>query len=158
MRFIDDETHRMLSRSALRENDVLLSIAGALGRSALIAWGILPANVNQALAIIRPARESRILSSFLLLTLRGRATQRQINDMRVELAQANISLQQVRDLRIVLPPQVEQRAIAGMFDSIDEAMESGRRERDSLNAMKASAADALLTGRLRTIAMEGTHV
>ena len=102
-RFIDDDTHTMLSRSVLRENDFVLSIAGTLGRSALITRDILPANVNQALAIIRLAIDAQLLPKFLSLVLRGNSIRLQIEDMRVELAQANISLQQVKALRVALP-------------------------------------------------------
>ena len=56
--------------------------------------------------------------------------------------------------RFVLPHLTEQRAIAGSVAAINKAIESGRAERKRLEAMKASAADALLTGRLRTQSVE----
>ena len=37
----------------MQENDILFSIAGAIGRTAIVTNDILPANTNQALAIIR---------------------------------------------------------------------------------------------------------
>ena len=148
-RFIDQDTHHLLSRSMLRENDLVLSIAGALGRSALITEDALPANVNQALAIIRLAQDSRLLPVFLSLALRGKHTQLQVNDMRVELAQANISLQQVRALRVALPPNAEQQAITVLLEGIKETIGRSREERDGLQSLKASASDALLTGRVR---------
>ena len=51
--YITDECNQKLSRSQLQENDILFSIAGAIGRVAIVDGGILPANTNQALAIIR---------------------------------------------------------------------------------------------------------
>ena len=149
-RFIDADTHRLLSRSVLQDNDVVLSIAGALGRSALITRTILPANVNQALAIIRLARDSRLLAFFLSLAFRGQSVQLQVNDMRAELAQANISLQQVGDLRIALPAKAEQHAIVAMLESADKSIERAREGRDGLQSLKASASDVLLSGRVRT--------
>ena len=148
-RFITEDTHRMLSRSVLEENDLLLSIAGTLGRSALITRGILPANVNQALAIIRLNGESRATPRFTALALRGPIVQRQIEDMRAELAQANINLQQIGSLPMPLPPLPEQRAIAGTLDSVDATIERARAERAALQSSKASTAHALLTGRVR---------
>ena len=148
-RFITEDTHRMLSRSVLEENDLLLSIAGALGRSALVAGRLLPANVNQALAIIRLEGESRATPGFTLLALRGPIVQRQVEDMRAQLAQANINLQQVGSLTMPLPPLPEQRAIAATLDSVDAAIERARAERAALQSSKASTADALLTGRVR---------
>src|SRR6266404_5148240 len=45
--FIDEETNALLKRSQLKERDVLISIAGALGRVAVVTSDILPANTNQ---------------------------------------------------------------------------------------------------------------
>ena len=50
---IDDACHNNFKRSQLKEGDILFSIAGALGRTAMVVPSILPANTNQALAIIR---------------------------------------------------------------------------------------------------------
>ena len=50
---ISQEANNALKRSIIKENDLLFSIAGALGRLAIVRKEILPANTNQALAIIR---------------------------------------------------------------------------------------------------------
>ncbi len=51
--------------------------------------------------------------------------------------------------RVPLPPLSEQQAIAATLDRIDAAIERARGERAALQSTKASAADALLTGRVR---------
>ena len=55
----------------------------------------------------------------------------------------------VASYRFALPPLPEQRTIASLLDSADEAVTRGRAETDVLRSLKASAADALLTGRVR---------
>ena len=55
----------------------------------------------------------------------------------------------VANFRFAVPPLSEQQAIAALLDSVDEAIESGRMETDMLQSLKSSAADALLTGRVR---------
>ena len=50
---ISEECHNKLKRSQLKEEDILFSIAGAIGRVAIVTKEMLPANTNQALAIIR---------------------------------------------------------------------------------------------------------
>lgn len=52
--FIDRETHDLLGRSQLKAGDVLISIAGTIGRVAIMPEDFLPANTNQAVALIRP--------------------------------------------------------------------------------------------------------
>ena len=48
-----------------------------------------------------------------------------------------------------LPPFSEQQTIAGLLDGVDGAVEPMREERNGLLSLKASASDALLTGRVR---------
>ena len=60
----------------------------------------------------------------------------------------------LRGFEILLPPLAEQRAIAAVLDSIDEAIEGSRVERDALQSLQTSTADALLTGRVRVKAWD----
>ena len=50
---------------------------------------------------------------------------------------------------VSLPPLAEQHTIADALDGVDAAVERGREERERLRAVKASTADALLSGRVR---------
>ena len=68
--------------------------------------------------------------------------------------QASINQHDVSELPLPLPPIAEQQAIAAVLDSVDDAIERGRMETDVLRSLKASAADALLTGRVRTSELE----
>ena len=51
--FITEDAHEFQKRSQLQENDMLFSIAGTIGRICLVKNEDLPANTNQAFAIIR---------------------------------------------------------------------------------------------------------
>ena len=50
--YISQEAHDSQKRSQLEEGDVLFSIAGTIGETCLITNDVLPANTNQAFAII----------------------------------------------------------------------------------------------------------
>lgn len=70
--FIDEETNALLKRSVIHAGDIVFTIAGTLGRFALIDDNALPANTNQAVAIIRAAAEKVCLSiSILALSVNG---------------------------------------------------------------------------------------
>ena len=58
---------------------------------------------------------------------------------------------------VPLPPLAEQQAIAAALDGVDEAIEQGGMETEMLRSLKASAADALLTGRVRVEMGERIH-
>src|SRR5579872_5805082 len=51
--FVGTDAHDAFKRSQLAVNDVLFTIAGTLGRVAVVSKEDLPANTNQAVAIIR---------------------------------------------------------------------------------------------------------
>jgi type I restriction enzyme S subunit len=52
--FIGETTHQKLRRSQVADRDILYSIAGAnLGKCGIARADVLPANTNQAVAIIR---------------------------------------------------------------------------------------------------------
>lgn len=63
----------------------------------------------------------------------------------------------IEGMRSPKPPVAEQRAITAMLDSIDEAIKQTRNEREELQSLKASAADALLTGRVRVSSRTDKH-
>ena len=55
----------------------------------------------------------------------------------------------VHPVPVAVPPLVEQRVAAEALDGVDEAIERGRTQTDMLRSLKSSAADVLLTGRVR---------
>jgi type I restriction enzyme S subunit len=113
---IDDACHRALRRSQLQPGDILFSIAGALGRVAEVSDEILPANTNQALAIIRLKRDIPVSSRYLIYALTSKALSEQIEKGRGGVAQQNLSLSQIRQFSVPLPPLSEQKRIVAILD------------------------------------------
>ena len=62
---------------------------------------------------------------------------------------ASVNSSQLREMPIPLLPLAEQEAIVAVLDGVDLAVAEAKRERDGLRLLKGSAADALLTGRVR---------
>ena len=81
--------------------------------------------------------------------MRSQFYQRWVASMCRVGAQPNINAAEYSSLRIPLPPLNEQQAIVAVLDGVDGAIERAREERALLLSLKASAADALLTGRVR---------
>jgi len=98
-------------KSVLRIGDVLLNIVGAsIGRSAVATSAVAGGNSNQAVAIIRPV--SGVLASFLSRYITSPACQRIIHQQKVDVARANLSLDDIARLPIPVPPTSEQIRIA----------------------------------------------
>jgi restriction endonuclease S subunit len=101
---ISQECHDSFSRSQLREGDVLFSIAGALGRTAVVPKEILPANTNQALAILRLRPEAGVIPQFLEYLLLTDTANEQSAQSTTGVAQQNISLGQLSEYVLPIPP------------------------------------------------------
>lgn len=108
--------HAALKRSQLQVGDILFSIAGALGRTACVTEAILPANTNQALAIIRLKPDANVTRRFVAMALETGLVLDQIAKSKGGVAQQNLSLAQVRNFKIPVPPLAEQQRIVGVLD------------------------------------------
>jgi Restriction endonuclease S subunits len=131
---IDDATNTTLSRSILKQNDVLFTIAGTIGRVAFVPEKILPANTNQAVAIVRPNLEV-VVPRFLYYSLNDKSRAKQIYARVVQSVQANFSLGELSSLKVLLPPFHEQHAIANILGTLDDKIELNRRINETLEAM-----------------------
>jgi len=88
----------------LKEGDVLFSIAGALGRTAVVPSEILPANTNQALAILRLKSDAEVLPQFLEYLLLTDMAIEQSAQSTTGVAQQNISLGQLGEYLLPIAP------------------------------------------------------
>jgi type I restriction enzyme M protein len=122
---INQECNESLKRSQLKENDVLFSIAGALGRVALVDSSILPANTNQALAIISP--KSELDPKYLEQVLRSNLIQDQIFGLKVGVAQSNLSLAQISNFEIPFPPLATQKQIVEKIEAERALVEASKK-------------------------------
>lgn len=128
----------VLKRSVLCENDVLYTIAGTIGRASVVEATLLPANVNQAVAIIRPA--SSIPSDFLTLMMRQTEFRGELHSNIVHAVQANLSLGVLSESRAVFPPEV---SLPLLFKPIEDIMRLAKVNRVSSRTL-AALRDALL--------------
>ncbi|MBQ3795985.1 MAG: restriction endonuclease subunit S [Butyrivibrio sp.] len=111
-----EEHEGYLKRSQLKENDILFSIAGTLGRTTIVNKRFLPANTNQALAILRMS-EGDI--SYIVTVLKGRSVSDFVRRNPTIGAQPNLSLEQVSNLEIPYPNIEEQVKIGEFFSDIN---------------------------------------
>ncbi len=134
---IDAETHELLQRSQLRAGDILFSIAGVIGRVCSIPLRILPANTNQALAIVRCSTASDV--PFFYMTLRDDNFKNHCLGHVVQTAQANVSLSVLKAVPIALPPKLllaefnaRAESLLRQIEVLSEKIQNLRRTRDLL--------------------------
>ena len=145
VKFISPATHELLARSKVRAGDLLFSIAGALGRVAMVPSDVIEANINQAIALIRIDPAHDCVGSYLTHSLMGDHVQAQVELEKSALAQANLNLKQIGDLSILLPPLPEQKKIAAILSSVDETIAKTEAVIAQLQIVKKAMMEQLLT-------------
>ena len=136
----------VLKRSILMTNDVLYTIAGTIGRIALAEDWLLPANTNQAVAIIRP--EPEIPSGFLILTMRHEVFREELHNNIVQAVQANLSLGMLSKARVVVPPQSILQQLFRPIDALLSQISANRAQSRTLATLRDTLLPKLLSGEL----------
>lgn len=149
--YIDEDTHELLKRSQLHDGDILFSIAGVLGRIAIVNSSILPANTNQAIALIRLSNNTEIESDFLKYFLNSEFIKEQIRRINVQSAQANFSLGDINRLVIKYPKdKPEQLQIATILSKADAVIEKTQAAIAKYKAIKQGMLQDLFTRGIDT--------
>lgn len=147
--FIDNETHELLRRSQLKAGDVLISIAGTIGRVAVVTEDFVPANTNQAVALIRPLQDN-FASGLVSRFLQRWESQQIMGERIVQAVQANLSLGSLSDLKLTLPPpEVARRLYQAGLAQIDECKTINHRQIRTLAALRDTLLPRLISGQLR---------
>ncbi len=121
---ISDGFYQKLSRSQLYPNDVLINLVGAsIGRACVVPENLGLANVNQAVGVISPYK-NKILSDYLVHFLLSTIAQDEIHGGKVDTARPNISLGDVRNLKIPLPTISEQQQIVTQLDVLQAKVDA----------------------------------
>jgi type I restriction enzyme, S subunit len=134
--FIDDETNNLLNRSKIKVGDLLITIAGTIGRTAIVHTTPERLNCNQAVAIVR--LKDSVHRPFIRYWLESSEAKNQIANSQVTATISNLSLSQVRNLKIPLPPLEQQRRIAAILDKADELRSKRRQAIEKLEQLLQS--------------------
>jgi type I restriction enzyme S subunit len=125
--FIDQETHEMLGRSILKEEDVLVTIAGAqIGKCGFAKKEHLPANTNQAVGIVR-IDPNKAVPRFVYYFFKQIATFSLIQSLGAQAAQPNLNLTRLKQIELPQPSLREQDRIARFLSDYDDLIENNRR-------------------------------
>jgi type I restriction enzyme S subunit len=143
--FIDEETNQLLRRSIIQEGDVLFSIAGTIGRVAVVTKDIVPANTNQAIAIIRP---NQVDSNFLKLLMKSALIQNDTKSNVVQAVQANLSLGVIKATKFIKPSMpiltLFKTTLSEVFENVNLLTE----ETQELTNLRDTLLPKLISGEL----------
>ncbi len=134
--FIGEHHADELRNVEVCEEDVLLNITGdSVARACQVAPDVLPARVNQHVAIIRPDSVN-LDAGYLRYLLVSPAMQALLLSWAGSGGTRNaLTKGMIESLAIPLPPLWEQRAIAHILGTLDDKIELNRRMNETLEEM-----------------------
>ncbi|WP_417619832.1 restriction endonuclease subunit S [Oceanihabitans sediminis] len=149
LELIPNEVHlKQLKRSILEYNDLLFSIAGTIGRVAIIDRELGNTNCNQALAFIRLKRKDLFLE-YIHLWLRSSYVQNEINFSIVQGVQANVSLTVLGNLSVIIPNEPTINKWNKLIKPVYLKMQNNNQQILSLTKTRDTLLPKLMSGQLR---------
>lgn len=147
--FIDNETHSVvLKRSILQEGDLLYSIAGTIGRISEVTQEILPANINQALAILR-VNTDIINPYYIKYSLKDPNITFNLHSKIVHAVQPNLSLGEIGSTLIPLPDKKTQQKFNEAINPIQAKIKTNQTQIRTLTVLRDTLLPKLMSGEIR---------
>ena len=112
-------------RMGCKKGDVLLTIVGTIGKTAVVKEDLRVVFLR-SVCIIRPT-ENLVDSNFLAYVLRSKTCQDQMVYKTKQVAQPGIYLREVRSLQIPFPPLEEQKRMVARIEELVNRVEEARR-------------------------------
>ena len=145
---VSNEIHEgVLKRSILKIDDVLFSIAGTIGRVAKVTEDILPANTNQALAILRPNRG--VNSDLIYCILKSVHFQELADGKIVHAVQPNLSLGEISNTCIRLPSESVLKAFTNQVSTYFDKKHANTKQIQTLENLRDTLLPKLMSGEVR---------
>ena len=152
IKHITEEMHTgFLRRSILCKDDILISIAGTLGKTGIVGEADLPLNTNQAISFVRLIR-GNLLPQYIKMSIDNPKTQDMLISQTKVTSIPNLTLEIIGNCAIPLAPLAEQQRIVdrieSLFSKLDEAKEKAQAVLDSFETRKAAILHKAFTGEL----------
>lgn len=148
------ETHRIISeaefweenkRTSIESGDVLLTIVGTLGRTAVVPQDFTPFTLQRSVAVLST---SELEPSYFRYALENREFQIQIHENSKGTAQKGIYLNALKKLTINIAPKNEQKIIAEKLDTLLAQVDSTKARLEQIPQILKRFRQAILTAAI----------
>jgi type I restriction enzyme S subunit len=149
-KFISEEDYQRLLKDGdvPEDGDVLFSKDGTVGICFTFKQSNYKIGLLSSIAIIKPNHDI-LFSDFLVYVLKSDNILWQVKGRKKGTALTRITLEDLKKIKIPIPPIQEQQKIAEILLTIDNKLELERKRKEKLERIKKSLMDLLLTGKIR---------
>lgn len=128
------EENIKLKKFVLKENDILISLTGNVGRVGVVADNLLPAYLNQRVGCVR-INNKQVSVNYLYSYMNSDFFENKCIQSAKGIAQKNLSTEWLKEVLIPLPSLEEQKKIAERLDAVSDLLEKQKQllaEQDNL--------------------------
>lgn len=148
--FVDKNRYVQDKNIQLRNNDVLITKDGTIGKVGYV--DNLPGNatLNSGVFVIRP-RDKSYFPLYLYYVLKSSIFETFMNQLQAGSTISHLYQKDFVNFSFTAPPHDEQQAIAHIFNDMDSEIEALEQEQDKYRALKEGMMQELLTGKTRFV-------
>lgn len=127
-----------IEKYMLKDNDILISLTGNVGRVGLLKREMLPAALNQRVACIRIKENKNISIDYIFNILNTKKFLKQCEINSKGIAQKNLSTEWLKNYLIDIPDFREQAEISNKLDKVQKIIDLRKKQIEKLdNLIKA---------------------
>ncbi|WMO14505.1 restriction endonuclease subunit S [Pseudoalteromonas piscicida] len=143
------EIHHKYRRSSVHPDDIVFSLRGNIARTSIVPTSLQEANLTQGTA--RISVNDKNDTKFIYYKLASTPILNRINALSKGSTFKEISLEELRKVKLPLPPLEEQRKIAKILSTWDKAISTTERLIDNSKQQKKALMQQLLTAKKRLL-------
>lgn len=153
-KFIDETTQKLLERSSLQENDILVVITGSTtGKTVILPKECIPSNTNQNISFVRLKESKKV--KFTWYWLFSKKIQSQVSQMFNVSTLPSLSMEDLGNFQIPQPPISEQQQIVEYLDTqtelIDKTISIEGKRIELLKEYRQSLISEVVTGKRKVV-------
>lgn len=146
--YVSKERYDMDENIQVKENDVLVTKDGTIGKVAIVPALDKPATLNSGIFVFRTTPQ--LEPAFLYRVLMSSVFREFIDTLSAGSTIKHLYQKDLKNFKFEMPKNVnEQRAISDVLTAMDKEIENLEAERDKMIQIREGAMDDLLTGRVR---------
>ncbi|MGP9510913.1 restriction endonuclease subunit S, partial [Halomonas sp. AOP43-D1-39] len=150
------EIHLSYKKTTLVQNEIVLALRGEVGLARMIEKELSGTNITRGLARLS-AKKSEVIPEFLIWVLRSPKFRTDLIRRVGGSALQEISLSELRKVEALIPPLPEQKKIAQILSTWDQAITATERLLGNSLQRKKGLMQQLLMGKKRLISDNGTQ-
>ena len=145
---VSDKMHQSYKRSQVRKGDVLLTIVGSIGNTAIVPEDLEGANITQQTARLSFDEHD---ANFFYSIMSSKIGKKEIYRYAKSGVQPSLNLADIAKFKVPVPPLPEQQKIAKILSTWDKAISTTERSIDNSTQQKKALMQQLLTGKKRLL-------